>query len=147
VTSTQSASTQGGSSTTTSQTTTTTATQTTATQTLTTSSSTTSSLPHGTQISERATGQQSPFYALTANESTFAAGSIHFNVYNTDQDPHTFAVADANGNQLTDATTVPAGHPQTPVAVTVTLPPGTYVLFCTLPQHAASGMETTIVVR
>lgn len=146
VTSTQSVSAPPTSTTTTSQTTT--STQTTATQTVTTSSSTTtSSLPHGTQVTERATGQQSPFYALSANESTFASGTIRFNVYNTDQDPHTFAVADANGNQLTDATPIPAGHPQTPVTVTVTLPPGTYVLFCTLPQHAASGMKTTIVVR
>ena len=27
------------------------------------------------------------------------------------------------------------------------LVPGTYVLFCTLPQHAALGMKTTIVVK
>ena len=33
------------------------------------------------------------------------------------------------------------------VTLTVTLAPGTYVLFCTLPQHAADGMKTTIVVK
>ncbi len=51
-------------------------------------------------MDERATGQASPFYALDANERTLAAGTIHFNIYNFDQDPHTFAVADANGQQL-----------------------------------------------
>jgi plastocyanin len=33
------------------------------------------------------------------------------------------------------------------VTVTADLAPGTYVLFCTLPQHAAYGMQSTIVVR
>ena len=116
----------------------------------TTSTTTTSSaagLPHGTQVDERATGQASPFYALDANERTLAAGTIHFNIYNFDQDPHTFAVADANGQQLTSTVAVPAGQPGTPATLTVNLPPGTYVLFCTLPQHAALGMQTTIVVK
>jgi plastocyanin len=112
-----------------------------------TSSTSAPSLPHGTQIDERATGEQSPFYALDAGEHTLAAGSIHFNIYNYDQDPHTFAIADSNGNQITNAVAVPAGQPDTPVTVTVNLQPGTYTLFCTLPQHAALGMETTIVVK
>jgi len=148
VVTTQTTTTTTSSSTVTSVTTTTQASQTTTTQTTTaTSSSGPPALPHGTQISERATGLQSPFYALDAAESTLAAGSIHFNVYNYDQDPHTFAIEDANGHQLTSAVQVPAGHPDTPVTVTVNLPPGTYVLYCTLPQHAADGMETTIVVK
>lgn len=120
------------------------------TQTATTTTTTTSSaaaLPHGTQVDERATGQSSPFYALDANERTLAAGTIHFNIYNFDQDPHTLAVEDTNGTQLTSTVTVPAGQPDTPATLTVNLPPGTYVLFCTLPQHAALGMKTTIVVK
>jgi plastocyanin len=123
------------------------ATQTTTTQSSTTTASGPPPLPHGTEVDERATGQQSPFYALNANERTLAAGNVRFNVYNFDQDPHTFAIADAGGQQLTGAVQVPAGHPGTPVAVTFNLPPGTYVLFCTLPQHAAAGMKTTIVVK
>ncbi len=118
-----------------------------ATSTTTTTTSSAASLPHGTQVGERATGEQSPFYALDANERTFAAGTIHFNVYNYDQDPHTFAVEDASGQQLTNAVALPAGHPGTAVTLTVDLPPGTYTLFCTLPQHAALGMQTTIVVK
>ena len=125
----------------------TTETQTTTTQTTATSSSGPPALPQGTEVDERATGQQSPFYALNANERTLAAGNLHFNIYNFDQDPHTFAIADANGQQLTDPVQVAAGHPGTPVAVTFNLAPGTYVLFCTLPQHAAAGMKTTIVVK
>jgi plastocyanin len=124
----------------------TTAVQTTTTQT-TTSSSTSAALPHGTEVDERATGQQSPFYAIDAYQRTLAAGTIRFNIYNYDQDPHTLAVADSGGQQLTDAVPVPAGHTGTAVTLTVSLPPGTYVLFCTLPQHAAAGMKTTIVVK
>ena len=126
---------------------TTTATSATQTTTSTTTTSSAAALPHGTQVDERATGQASPFYALDANEPTLAAGTIHFNIYNFDQDPHTFAVADANGQQLSSTVPVPAGQPDTPVTLTVNLPPGTYVLFCTLPQHAALGMKTTIVVK
>ena len=120
---------------------------TTAQTTTTTSSSTSAALPHGTEVDERATGQQSPFYAIDAYQRALAAGTIRFNIYNYDQDPHTLAVVDSGGQQLTDAVAVPAGHTGTPVTLTVNLPPGTYVLLCTLPQHAAAGMKTTIVVK
>jgi uncharacterized cupredoxin-like copper-binding protein len=126
----------------------TTATQTATTQTTTTTdSSTSTALPHGTEVDERTTGQPSPFYAIDAYQRTLAAGTIHFNIYNYDQDPHTLAIADSGGQQISDTVQVPAGHSGTAVSLTVTLPPGTYVLFCTLPQHAADGMKTTIVVK
>jgi plastocyanin len=128
-------------------TTTTTQLQTTTTQTSTSTTSSPPPLPHGTEVDERATGLQSPFYAMGANERTLAAGTIHFNVYNFDQDPHTFAVEDSGGQQVGSTIQVAAGHPGTPVPVSVDLPPGTYTLYCTLPQHAADGMETTIVVK
>jgi uncharacterized cupredoxin-like copper-binding protein len=123
--------------------------QTTTTQTTTTQTTSTGSqaLPDGTQVDERATGEQSPLYSMEANEPTLAAGTLHFNVYNTDQDPHTFAIANADGQQVTGAVNIPAGQPSTPVTVTVNLPPGTYTLYCTLPMHAAEGMQTTIVVK
>ncbi len=126
--------------------TTTTTVQTSTTQT-TTTSSTSPALPHGTEVDERATGLQSPLYALNAYQRTLAAGAIHFNIYNYDQDPHTFAIADSGGAQITPDVQVPSGHAGTAVPVTVDLPPGTYVLFCTLPLHAADGMQATIVVR
>ena len=121
-------------------------TQTTATQT-TTSSTTQAALPHGTEVDETATGESSPVYALTPYEPTLAAGSIRFNIYNFDQDSHTFAVANAQGREISPTYQVPAGEPGTPIAITVKLPPGTYVLYCTLPQHAALGMRSTIVVK
>ena len=129
--------------------TTTISTQTTATPTMTTSTSASAppALAHGTEVDERATGQASPFYSINAYQRTLAAGTIHFNVYNYDQDPHTLAIDDANGQPVGDTVAVPSGHTGTPVTLTVSLPPGTYVLFCTLPQHAAEGMQTTIVVK
>ena len=127
--------------------TTTAATSATQSTTSTTTTSSAAALPHGTQVDERATGQASPFYALDANERTLAAGAIRFNIYNYDQDPHTFAVENANGQQLTSTVQVPAGQPDTAETLTVDLPPGTYTLLCTMPQHAALGMQTTIVVK
>jgi plastocyanin len=103
--------------------------------------------PDGTEVDETATGSHSPYYALTPYASTLAAGTIHFNVYNYDQDPHTFAIANAQGHQISATTALPAAQTETPVTVTATLRPGTYVLFCTLPQHAALGMKATIVVK
>jgi len=119
-------------------------------QTTTTTTATSTSappLPSGTEVDERATGLQSPLYALNANAHTFAAGTVHFNVYNYDQDPHTLAIETSAGQQIGGTVSVPAGHTTTPVPLTVDLPPGTYILFCTLPNHAAEGMETTIVVK
>jgi len=78
--------------------------------TTTTSSSTSAALPHGTEVDEHATGQQSPFYAMDAYQRTLAAGTIHFNIYNYDQDPHTLAIADSHGHQSSDTVPVPAGH-------------------------------------
>ena len=104
-------------------------------------------LPSGTEVDERATGLQSPFYALDANAHTFAAGTVRFNVYNYDQDPHTLAIETTAGKQIGGTIGVPAGHTGTAVPLTVDLPPGTYILFCTLPDHAAEGMQTTIVVK
>jgi uncharacterized cupredoxin-like copper-binding protein len=148
-TTTTSAATSTGSAVATSTTTSSTQTQTSSTQTTTTQTTSTQSqaLPDGTQVDERATGEQSPLYSMEANEATLAAGTLHFNIYNTDQDPHTFAIANADGQQVTGAVNVPAGQPSTPVTVTVNLPPGTYTLYCTLPMHAAEGMQTTIVVK
>jgi len=146
-TTTSTSTTSSASSTTTTSTETASSTQTTASVSTTTTSTGTATLAHGTEVDELATGRPSPFYAMHANEPTLAAGTVHFNVYNYDQDPHTFAIADTNGNQLSATIQVPAGHTDTPVTVTANLPPGTYVLFCTLPQHAADGMQTTIVVK
>jgi hypothetical protein len=115
--------------------------------TTTTTSTSAPALPSGTEVDERATGLQSPLYALDANAHTFAAGTVHFNVYNYDQDPHTLAVETTTGQQIGAAVAVPAGSTGKPVSLTVNLPPGTYVLFCTLPEHAAERMETTIVVE
>ena len=43
------------------------------------------------------------------------------------------------------ATSAPGGGQSTPT--TVDVEPGTYRMWCTLPGHAAMGMETTITVE
>ncbi len=87
--------TSGNTSTTTTQTTTTATTTT-------TDSSTSAALPHGTEVDELSTGQQSPLYAIDAYQRTLAAGTIHLNIYNYDQDPHTLAIDDSGGQQVSE---------------------------------------------
>jgi hypothetical protein len=61
---------------------------------------------------------------MDAYQRTLAAGTIHFNIYNYDQDPHTLAIADSDGHQIGDTLPVPAGHTGTAVTLTVNLAAG-----------------------
>jgi uncharacterized cupredoxin-like copper-binding protein len=82
---------------------------------------------------------------MTTTYSHVASGTVQFNAYNQGQDPHTFAIVagtDLNGRRLVD-TSISPGSSRT---VNVSLAPGTYTLFCSLPGHAASGMKVTITV-
>lgn len=84
-----------------------------------------------------------------------ATGTVQFNLYNFGQDPHTFAIFDHSGHRvaLIDAgggslqlASLPAGQSDNAVAVSARLPAGTYTLECTLYDHAARGMKSTLNV-
>ncbi|MDA0180145.1 plastocyanin/azurin family copper-binding protein [Solirubrobacter phytolaccae] len=71
-----------------------------------------------------------------------AAGKIDFNANNRGEDDHNLTVRDAT-RDLGKIDLAP-GETKT---LTVTLPAGSYTLYCSLPQHEEAGMAAAISVR
>ena len=67
------------------------------------------------------------------------AGPLEFNVDNFGEDDHNLSI---HGRDETLAVP-PGGSGQ----LTVTLAPGTYTLYCSLPDHEGNGMRTTLTVK
>jgi hypothetical protein len=85
-------------------------------------------------------------FDIAAYRTSVPAGTIAFSVTNLGQDPHDLAVRGALPRHTRLAATgvvAPAGH----ATLRLKLAPGRYELVCTLGDHAARGMRTTIVVR
>jgi plastocyanin len=84
-------------------------------------------------------------WGLDLSQTEVAAGTIRFAVSNTGRMPHNLTIRDAAGTILGATPNFPAGD--SPVALEVTLPPGTYTVYCSLPGHAAQGQQNTLVVK
>jgi uncharacterized cupredoxin-like copper-binding protein len=67
------------------------------------------------------------------------AGPLEFNVVNVGMDDHNLSI-----KGLPDTEFVAAGGEG---RLEVTLPAGTYRLYCSLPSHEQLGMWTTLVVK
>src|SRR5205814_2380485 len=76
-------------------------------------------------------------FKITAASTKFKAGQITFQVKNTGKIPHDLAV-----KQIGDKTKLI--QPGDSAKLTVTLKPGTYELYCTVPGHEAAGMKQNI---
>jgi plastocyanin len=83
-------------------------------------------------------------YHTYLSRSALCAGSITVQLRNAGEDPHNLAILNL-GTGDTVATWDDAG-PGDVVSKYVTLPAGTYRLFCTLPQHDEKGMHAIITV-
>ncbi len=93
------------------------------------------------QIDADPTGQ----LAYTASSATATAGSVTIDSQNKSTTPHDIAIQQGtSGPTLATGKTVSGGGVST---VTVTLKPGTYTFYCTLPGHRAAGMHGTITVK
>ncbi len=116
-------------------------TTTTTTNTMTTSSTTTGppALPHRVGITENDQGS----LTLKASAVTIATGAITFVVANAGADPHDFSIDDASGHTITQTLIDSKKGANVPV----TLAPGTYKLYCSLPGHALAGMQRTVKVQ
>ena len=87
--------------------------------------------------------------------TAFSAGKVTFYAKNDGATSHMFMVEraplkfDSPGNPTESAAQADTGllAPGKSKAVTVTLEPGTYVLFCNVPGHYAAGQHTTITVK
>ena len=108
------------------------------------SPSASSSVPAGPSAA-----QESAAVTVTASDFAFAAdvdsvtsGEVEFTLVNDGGSTHDLVV-ERDGEDIAAAAAVDPGGTST---VTVTLGPGEYVLYCSIANHRAMGMETTIRV-
>ena len=85
-----------------------------------------------------------PDYILRPTYRTLQAGQVEFLPVNFGMDPHNLTVASTSGH-VYGAVDLPPD--QQTYSLTLTLPAGTYRLYCSLPGHAAAGMDTTITLN
>jgi Copper binding proteins, plastocyanin/azurin family len=78
-------------------------------------------------------------WAVTSSYVVMQAGPLEFNISNVGEDDHNLSI---KGRDET-AAVPPGGNGQ----LKVTLAPGTYTLYCSLPEHEGNGMRTTLTVR
>jgi uncharacterized cupredoxin-like copper-binding protein len=78
-------------------------------------------------------------YKVQSAYLTMRAGPLEFNVVNVGMDDHNLSI-----KGRADTEFVAAGGEG---RLEVTLPAGTYRLYCSLPGHEQAGMWTTVVVR
>ena len=83
-------------------------------------------------------------YHTYLSRSVLCPGSILVQLRNTGEDPHNLAILNL-GTGVTVATWDDA-RPGDVVTKRVSLPSGTYRLFCTLPQHDEKGMHAVVTV-
>ena len=91
---------------------------------------------------------------IKSSVPTVKAGSVTFNVTNTGQTTHGFAIVPAPakvaGGSVDESTFIASGEDLAAGAsgtVSADLKPGTYELFCHVPGHYAAGQHTTFVVK
>jgi plastocyanin len=83
-------------------------------------------------------------YHYTLSKTTVPAGKVAFDFVNDGQDEHNLNVLSGEGS-LTGSfpNTVSKGVRDQ----TIEMRPGTYTLFCSLPEHEAKGMKATLTVQ
>jgi len=91
--------------------------------------------------------------ALAANPSgelkydktslTAKAGTVAIDFSNTSPLPHNVTVASSSGSVVNETPTFQGGSK----TVTMTMKPGTYKFYCSVPGHRQAGMEGTLTVQ
>ena len=82
-------------------------------------------------------------FSLSLSRTTVGSGDVTIQVNNRGEDPHDLRLESAGGTELAFWEELdPFGSATKLVALTA----GTYRVFCTLPGHAAAGMDTQLTV-
>jgi plastocyanin len=81
--------------------------------------------------------------AYDQKTATAKAGSVTIDFDNKQPLQHDVAIEDSSGKTLGQTDLVSSGTANT----TVSLQPGTYTFFCTVPGHREAGMEGTLTVK
>jgi hypothetical protein len=85
-------------------------------------------------------------WSLTTSRAVLAAGSQTIELRNWGEDPHNLVVSPDDGSHAPLVS-----WPDTPSlglnTLDTALPPGRYLLWCSLAGHEAAGMKTTVRVE
>jgi plastocyanin len=81
--------------------------------------------------------------AYTTDEATSEAGKVKVEFNNPQPAAHDVAIEDSNGGQVGKTDVITEGSDST----TVSLKPGGYTFYCTVPGHREAGMEGTLTVE
>jgi plastocyanin len=105
--------------------------------------------PEANAVSITANDRTMP-YSFTPSRKVVRPGELIVQLINKGEDEHTMDMEKVGPGNAPEgptilATSAPSGAQSAPT--TVTVEPGTYRLWCTLPGHAAMGMETSITVE
>jgi hypothetical protein len=84
-------------------------------------------------------------WGIVPAEISVQSGRVRFVVTNNSRNEHNFTIASDAGVNV--AGTSSFSSSQSPQTLEVTLPPGTYKTYCTLPGHERSGQRGTLLVR
>lgn len=88
-------------------------------------------------------------FRLALSRGSLARGASVVQLSNRGEDGHDLVVRrlDARGRETGAARKVPETQPGATGLTRLTLRPGRYVLFCSLPGHRARGMQARLTVR
>jgi plastocyanin len=83
-------------------------------------------------------------YSFTLSRSEVPAGKVIVEFVNGGEDPHNLHLLEAA--EGSEAGAFPTSSPGIHLDLELTLRPGSYTLFCSLPGHEAKGMKATLKV-
>jgi hypothetical protein len=83
-------------------------------------------------------------FSLSLSRTQLGGGTVTVSVRNISQDSHDLRIETTEGVLVNHWDELPSGTALDPVAVSLTR--GTYRIYCTLPGHAAAGMDKQITV-
>lgn len=83
-------------------------------------------------------------YSFTLSRATVPAGKVVFEFVNNGQDEHNLNIESGEGQIASSFPDAPSKGVRDQ---TVEMRPGTYTLFCSLPEHEKKGMKATLVVE
>ena len=91
------------------------------------------------------TAQDTGGFRFVLSRTSVPAGRVILEFVNRGQDEHNLhALEPGEGAEAGSLpNTAPNAHPQ----LSLELRPGSYTLFCSLPEHEAKGMKATLVVQ
>jgi uncharacterized cupredoxin-like copper-binding protein len=106
------------------------------------------SIPPSTAEASGATGDALPIterdFKFDTPDVTVDAGAVSLAVTNAGPTVHDLTVRDGSGTVLGETADL---KPNTSETLTLTIPAGSYVIFCSLPGHESLGLKGTLTVK